>query len=201
MRGFTEEQKQFILDNYFGKPWKETTELFNKKFNTSYSVSTIKGWGNKNGLSSGICSKFQKGNVSWQTGLSKEEYWKHFSEDTKKQVIESLKPKQKYKDGDIVIRHGLPAFYVDNGGGKLDDNIVYCSVKVWEEHYGKVNPDCIVIHLDGDVMNYSIENLRQIPRSYLPNLKYLGGLTDNKELNETKLKYCELKDALRGVKE
>jgi hypothetical protein len=54
-----------------------------------------------------------------------------------------------------------------------------------------------LIHLDGDVMNYNLDNLRAIPKAWLPDLRYAGGLTDSRELNETKLRYCALRAALR----
>lgn len=180
----------------------ELTQKFNTTFGTRWAVSTVKAWCNKRGLSNGNDGRFKKGNQSWQTGLHGDEYWSHFSNETKRQVLSLLdSTRQKYQEGDVVLRHGLPAIYqgVDSGE-HLDDRIVYCSTATWVEANGQLPDDMILIHLDGDLQNYSLDNLKAIPRSWLGDLRYIGGLTDDLELNLTKLAYCELKESLRGDK-
>ena len=196
MRNLPPEQEKFILDNYSGISRKELTDKFNAEFGTDFSEMSMKSWCNRRKLFCGNDGKFKDGNVSWQTGLSGEDYWKHFSEETKQKALSCIKPDFKYNDGDVIIRHGLPCFYKREGNNH-DERIEYCSIAVWESVHGKVKEDHIIIHLDGDIMNYNIENLMEIPRSYLPNLRYLGGLTDNIEMNKTKLQYCALREALK----
>lgn len=198
-RNMTEEQVQFIMEHYNCMPRKELTKLFNEKFGTNYTVNGMKTWCNKRGLHSFQTGKFETGNRSWQKGLHGSEYWKHFTKESKEKVIQHLIDKaQKYKNGDIVIRHGLPCVYTKRSNGKgIDINLDAASVKMWESYYGKVPDDCIILHLDGNVMNYDISNLILFPRKCLSSLRHIGGLTDNLELNKTKIKYCQLMDSLK----
>lgn len=71
---------------------------------------------------------------------------------------------------------------------------------VWEEHHGKIPKDHIIVHLDGDGMNDNIDNLACVPRRYMAlSARALGGIkSPSREVNEAKIKYCELKDALAG---
>ena len=199
-RDLTNEQVEFIKEHYSNTTRKELTDLFNKKFGTSYTVSSIKTWCNKRGLHSFQTGKFEVGNCSWQKGLHGSEYWKHFSKETKKKVIKHLKDKsQKYKNGDIVIRHGSPYVYTKRASGRgFDVNLNAASVVVWESYYGKIPKNYIILHLDGNVLNYNISNLILFPRKCLSNLRHLGGLTDNTELNKVKLKYCELMEEINN---
>ena len=177
----------------------QLTQGFNATFGTSYAKTTVTSWCNKRGLHNGNDGRFKDGHRSWQTGLQGEEYRKHYTEESWKKSKSGLVfAEQKYQEGDVLIRHGLPAFYKGGSVGvKIDDRIEYASTVVWERANGKVPDDMKLIHLDGDVMNYQLDNLRAIPKSWLPDLRYTGGLTDNKELNKARLRYCELRAALR----
>ena len=42
MHRYTQEQKQFIIDNNYGKYAKELAEMFNRKFNTTITEKEIK---------------------------------------------------------------------------------------------------------------------------------------------------------------
>lgn len=197
-RDFTPEQIKYIIQNYLDKSRKELTKLFNEKFKTNVSVNSMKTYCNKRGWHSFSTGRFEQGHKSWQTGLRGEDYWKHFTPETKEQVRKTLiLANTKYKDGDVIVRHGLPCLY-KKVGNHIDENISYMSTVTWEKHHGPVPDTHIVIHLDGDVMNYNINNLCLLPRTSLSNLRYLGGLTDNLELNKVKLKYCELMEEIRN---
>ena len=50
---YTDEMKQFILDNYKGRYNQELADLFNQKFNTNITSRTIKSYKANNYLNSG----------------------------------------------------------------------------------------------------------------------------------------------------
>lgn len=197
---YTPEQEEYLYENAPTLSRVQLTAGFNARFGTKKSVSTIKSWCNRRGIHNGNDGRFKDGHRSWQTGLQGEEYRKHYTKESWEKSRSGLVPiEQKYQEGDLIIRHGLPAFYKSGDAGvKIDDRIEYASTAVWERTNGKLPDNMKLIHLDGDVMNYSLDNLRAIPKSWLSDLRYAGGLTDNRDLNETKLRYCELRAALRG---
>lgn len=57
---FTEEEKQFIKDNYKGISTSELTKLFNKRFNKSEDKEVIKNYKTHNGLKTGLDGRFKK---------------------------------------------------------------------------------------------------------------------------------------------
>ena len=55
---YTDEMKQFILDNYKGRYNQELVDLFNQKFNTNITSRTIKSYKANNNLNSGLTLPF-----------------------------------------------------------------------------------------------------------------------------------------------
>lgn len=196
---YTPEQEEYLHENAPTMSRAQLTAGFNARFGTTKSVSTIKSWCNRRGIHSGNDGRFTDGHRSWQTGLRGEEYRKHYTAESWEKAKSGLVPiEQKYQEGDLIIRHGLPAFYKGGDAGvEIDDRIEYASTAIWERANGKLPDNMKLIHLDGDVTNYNLDNLRAIPKSWLSDLRHTGGLSDNRELNETKLRYCELQAALR----
>lgn len=58
---FTEEEKKFIRDNAKGINTKQLTQMLNKKFNTNYEEYKVYRWKKRNGIKSGIDTKFKIG--------------------------------------------------------------------------------------------------------------------------------------------
>ena len=195
----TEEQESYLREHAPNESRAQLAKGFNATFGTSYAKTTVTSWCNKRGLHNGNDGRFKDGHRSWQTGLQGEEYRKHYTDESWEKSKSGLVfAEQKYQEGDLIIRHGLPAFYKGGDVGvKIDDRIEYASTAVWERANGKLSDGMKLIHLDGDVMNYNLDNLQAIPKSWLADLRYIGGLTYNRELNEAKLRYCALRAALR----
>lgn len=195
----TKEEEDFLREHAPKMSRLELTNLFNQTFGTSWHRTTVTNWCVKRGLSNGNDGRFKDGHHSWQTGLSGEEYRKHYSEESWKKSRSGLVMyEQKYQEGELFERHGLPVYYLGGESGtKLDDRLVYASTKIWEDANGPISPNQLLIHIDGNIQNFNLENLKAIPRNWLPVLRWLGGLTDNLELNKAKLAYCEVWCALK----
>lgn len=198
----TEEQESYLREHAPNESRAQLAKGFNATFGTSYAKTTVTSWCNKRGLHNGNDGRFKDGHRSWQTGLQGEEYRKHYTDESwKKSKSGLILAEQRYQEGDLIVRHGLPAFYKGGAAGvPIDDRIEYASTVVWEQANGKLPDTMKLIHLDGNVMNYQLENLRAIPKSWLSDLRYLGGITDDRSLNETKLAFCELRAAIREEK-
>lgn len=199
----TVEQEAYLREHAPIESRAQLAKGFNLTFGTAYAKTTITAWCNQRGLHNGNDGRFKPNHRSWQTGLQGEEYRKHYTDESWKKSKSGLVfAEQKYQEGDLIIRHGLPAFYKGGDAGvKIDDRIEYASTVIWERANGKLPDNMKLIHLDGDVMNYKLDNLHAIPKSWLPDLRYTGGLTGNRKLNEAKLAYCELRAAIRAEKE
>lgn len=195
---YTKEQEQFIVENFYGISRKELTERFNKKFNTNKSVLAIKSWCNNRGLNCGNDGRFKDGNVSWQTGLSKEEYKSHFTKESYKRSIKPIIDKRVYEIGDTILRHGEPYVIISTDENVVLDKRIQTKRRyIYEKAYGKIPPKHRIIHLDGDKSNLELDNLYCIPSKYIPTINKNHWLTDSRDHTLTAIKWCELYYAIK----
>ena len=68
MHKYTDEQRQFILNNYKGIGTQELTDRFNRHFKMNLTVSTIKSYKANHKLNSGIKGWFDKGHIPANKG-------------------------------------------------------------------------------------------------------------------------------------
>lgn len=64
-RLFTIEQEQFVKKNVFGKTSEELTKLVNQRFNLNLTIKQIQYYKKFHKLKSGVVTKFQNGQVSY----------------------------------------------------------------------------------------------------------------------------------------
>lgn len=62
MKTFSKEEQEFIRNNAKGIDTEKLTEILNKKFNTNYPRYKVYRWKKRNGIKSGVNTKFKKGN-------------------------------------------------------------------------------------------------------------------------------------------
>lgn len=175
---YTDEMKQFILDNYKGRYNQELADLFNQKFNTNITSRTIKSYKANNKLNSGLTGKFRKGQTPHNKGkkMPKEVYEKvKHTMFAKGNVPPNHRPvgsERISKDGYIEVKVAEPNKW------RLKQRVVY------EEAKGKIPEGCTIIFLDGNKRNFDIDNLRCITRSELLYLN-CNGLNNSNEITET----------------
>lgn len=175
---YTDEMKQFILDNYKGRYNQELADLFNQKFNTNVTSRTIKSYKANNKLNSGLSGKFRKGQAPHNKGkkMPKEVYEKvKHTMFAKGNVPPNHRPvgsERISKDGYIEVKVAEPNKW------RLKQRVVY------EEAKGKIPEGCTIILLDGNKRNFDIDNLRCITRSELLYLNR-NGLNNSNEITET----------------
>lgn len=175
---YTDEMKQFILDNYKGRYNQELADLFNQKFNTNITSRTIKSYKANNKLNSGLTGKFRKGQTPHNKGkkMPKEVYEKvKHTMFAKGNVPPNHRPvgsERISKDGYIEVKVAEPNKW------RLKQRVVY------EEAKGKIPESCPIIFLDGNKRNFDIDNLRCITRSELLYLN-CNGLNNSNEITET----------------
>lgn len=159
----TEEQEQYILDNYMDIPMKPLAESINITF------GRVKRFLNKKGLSipkeiiekRKLIGQRKKGDVPFNKGLKQSEYMT-------KEAIERTKD-TRFKKGNIphntmydghetVSKDGYIKVRVSLGNYELKHRLVY------ENNCGPVPEGYIIVFKDGNKLNCSIENLELISR-------------------------------------
>lgn len=185
---YTDEMKQFILDNYKGRYNQELADLFNQKFNANITSRTIKSYKANNKLNSGLTGKFRKGQTPHNKGkkMPKEVYEKvKHTMFAKGNVPPNHRPvgsERISKDGYIEVKVAEPNKW------RLKQRVVY------EEAKGKIPESCPIIFLDGNKRNFDIDNLRCITRSELLYLN-CNGLNNSNEITETGILMARLDSA------
>lgn len=191
---YTDEMKQFILDNYKGRYNQELADLFNQKFNTNITSRTIKSYKANNKLNSGLTGKFRKGQTPHNKGkkMPKEVYEKvKHTMFAKGNVPPNHRPvgsERISKDGYIEVKVAEPNKW------RLKQRVVY------EETKGKIPEGCPIIFLDGNKRNFDIDNLRCITRSELLYLN-CNGLNNSNEIMETGILMARLDRAKNKKKQ
>ena len=191
---YTDEMKQFILDNYKGRYNQELADLFNQKLNTNISSRTIKSYKANNKLNSGLTGKFRKGQTPHNKGkkMPKEVYEKvKHTMFAKGNVPPNHRPvgsERISKDGYIEVKVAEPNKW------RLKQRVVY------EETKGKIPEGCPIIFLDGNKRNFDIDNLRCITRSELLYLN-CNGLNNSNEITETGILMARLDRAKNKKKQ
>lgn len=191
---YTDEMKQFILDNYKGRYNQELADLFNQKFNTNITSRTIKSYKANNKLNSGLTGKFRKGQTPHNKGkkMPKEVYEKvKHTMFAKGNVPPNHRPvgsERISKDGYIEVKVAEPNKW------RLKQRVVY------EEAKGEIPEGCPIIFLDGNKRNFDIDNLKCITRSELLYLN-CNGLNNSNEITETGILMARLDRAKNKKKQ
>lgn len=183
-RIYTQEIKQFILDNYKGVGPKEMTELINKTFGTSYTVGQLKSYYSRNKLNSGITGYFEQGHTPWNKGR-KGEYYKGCEKTwfSKGHIPANYRPvgsERITKDGYTEVK------VADPNKWRLKHNII------WEQHNGPIPKGHVVIFGDGDKTNFNINNLILVSRAQLARLNQNRLIQNDADLTRTGIIIADL---------
>lgn len=189
MTKYSKEIVEFIRNNAIGKGSKEITELVNNTFGTNFTVENIQSLKARYKILSGLTGHFEKGHSPHNKGKCLDDYMSKESQSKMKQTCftkgknvnnqrhnwKSVGTEYIDKDGYIKVR------VKDKVGNKSH---AYWELKqrlIWQEHYGEIPKDSVIIFADGNNRNFNIDNLLCVSRYEL--------LTMNK--NELIKKYGE----------
>ena len=179
---WTEEQKQFIYENYKGIGNKELTDMFNKKFGTNI-VNQIKYFKRNHKLDSGLNGQFIKGHKTFNKGKKWDEYMPKQSQINCKKTT--------FKKGNIPPNHRQVGEERTNIDGYIE--IKVSEPNKWElkhryiykKHYGSIPKGYKVIFLDGNKTNLNINNLKAISSHEELIMNEYGLRYGKKELTES----------------
>ena len=205
MSAYSEEQKEFIEAHYKDYKFKELTRLFNERFSTNKSLSSIKVYCSKHGLKKTDGNgQFQNNHYAWNKGMTKEEYLEHCTDETR-EILAHHEPVhiRKYQIGDRVIKK-IGNQYIPYVVIALDKNVKFDkrltpeTRYVWERYNGKIPEGNYIMHIDGDVMNNDISNLLMVTeaeRNFLVSHKWTGNI----EILKTGISIYQLQNTLKSL--
>ena len=157
MHRYSEEQKEFIITNNYGKYSKELAEMFNQYFNTNITAKEIAYFRRNNKLNSGLTGQFKKGNVPHNKDKKQVEYMsKEAIERTKETRFKKGNKPKNYrpvgseritKDGYIEVK------VADPNKWETKNKIIY------KQYFGDIPKGHKVIYADGNKLNNDINNL------------------------------------------
>lgn len=189
------EKEELFLEKFSSLLTREQlTKAFNKEFNTKISVDAIamRCW--QKGLKPFDDGKFKKGGVPWaKCKGGKDEYFSKLIKGPnsgsfkKGNIPPSLKPvgTESYSK-----KYGIKV--KTESGWKLKH------ILVWEENFGSVEKNEVVIFADGNKSNFDPSNLRKVSNRTFVRLHSNGWLDcGNPILLDTAISYCELANLLK----
>lgn len=166
---YTDEQRDFVRQNYEKYGMKITTKMFNEHFGSNKSESCIRQIARQYGLHVPIevLTKNSNPNID-AVGTIREE------------------PSTGY----LVIKTG----------NSYKDWMKYQRY-VYEQAYGKIPKDHVIVFLDGNNRNFELSNLMAVPKNYVVYMNTFDMRTDCPELTKVAIRWCELYEVLkkRGV--
>lgn len=157
---YSEEKVVFLKENVKGISLEELTNIFNNKFKCNLSKEAVGRMKRKLNLTSGIDTKFKKGQTSWNKGrkMSKEQYEKCKKTMFQKGNLSNAKPTGDERidmDGYTYIKVEQPNKW------KLKHRVL------WEEKYGTIPKGYNLIFADGNKQNIELDNLILVSNSEL----------------------------------
>ena len=198
MHRYSEEQKEFIITNNYGKYSKELAEMFNQYFNTNITGKEIAYFRRNNKLNSGLTGQFKKGNVPHNKDKKQIEYMNQESiERTKKTRFKKGNKPKKYrpvgseritKDGYIEVK------VADPNKWETKNKIIY------KQYFGDIPKGHKVIYADGNKLNNDINNLILVSDNEELIMNKYKLRTENIELTKTGYLIAKVIDKTNMVK-
>lgn len=198
MHRYSEEQKEFIITNNYGKYSKELAEMFNQHFNTNITAKEIAYFRRNNKLNSGLTGQFKKGHVSHNKGKKQIEYMSQEAiERTKKTRFKIGNKPKNYrpvgseritKDGYIEVK------VADPNKWETKNKIIY------KQYFGDIPKGHKVIYADGNKLNNDINNLILVSDNEELIMNKYKLRTENIELTKTGYLIAKVIDKTNMVK-
>lgn len=180
---YTEEMKEFILENYKGVSTKELVERFNHRFKTTVTISMMKSYKNNHKLNSGLTGRFPEGNIPINKGT--------------KGIFNAGGNKTSFKKGQLPLN-------TDPIGTEkvLKDNYIWVKINdmpkakknvnwkqkqklIWERANGPVPDGYFVMFADGNNRNFDLDNLVLVTKAEMLYLNRNGLIYNHAEITKS----------------
>ena len=193
---YSEEEELFLQSNSSTMTKTELMELFNKTFdcNLKEDAITMHCW--QRGYKAQSDGKFKEGSVPWEKTIGgKDAYMEKHRQGVKNSPNKIYwekgnTPHNTKNIGEESIRHRNTVIKTENGW-QIKQNYI------WEQHYGKVPRNHVVIFADGDKTNFGIDNLRCVPNRTFIKLHRNDWLNSGKEIVDVATTFCTLENMIK----
>ena len=159
---WTEEELNFLRENYPIYEINKLLVVFNNHFNLNVSKGQLKGILNKYKIKCGRSSQWQKGQEAWNKGKTWDDYMSKEGQANSRKTT--------FKNGDLpsntvpVGTEGLYKGYIvvktdDCNCANSRDRWKFKHRLIYEEAYGPIPEDHAVIFADGNNRNFDLNNL------------------------------------------
>lgn len=181
--------KEFIEKNHVGVGRHEMAELLNKEFGTHYTYKQIKTYYQNHCIKSGLDYRFKKGQVPPNKG--------------RKGYCSPGSEKGWFKKGNTPMNHKPVGTEVIQGYGYTWVKIAEPNIWVpkhrliWEEEHGEIPEGSIIIFLDGNKQNITLENLALVTKAESLELTRSDLRSENAAFTETGILIVKVKKARR----
>ena len=186
---YTEEQEAFLRSLFPGTHKPKAAELFNKKFGTNITAQQVKSFMAARNLKTGFVAS--EGMTAANNGkrMSPEQYEKckktMFKKGQKSINIRELHSTRINVDGFREVKVGMPSKWM------------LMSRYVYKKHIGPLNPEDRVIHLNGNTLDDSPENLMKVSMAELVRINQRKLISSDRELTKAAVLQIRLEYKIR----
>ena len=169
---WTETELEYLREIAKGKYISEIVELMSKKFNYSFRKTQIKSAMTKHKIKNNMKCKVRKGTKPWNKGIKIGNSHIH--------NLKSIGDEYVNSEGFIMI--------------KLDNPIrwVHKHRYIYEQAHGEIGKNNVIIFLDGDKTNLSLDNLHCITRKQLMKMNQNNLFYSDPELTKVGIEVAKL---------
>lgn len=197
-RVYPVEMLDYIKSIAPGIPRKEIAKKVSEHYGIEFTVSKCEAYLKRHRIHNGLDGGFKKGSTPHNKGkkVSPEMYeimrptmFKPGHDNGKTKPIGELATT---KEGYVIRK-------VRMDGGKRWERWQFEHRRIWEENCGPIPKDKIVIFLDGDKQNLSIDNLALVTRSENITINKMG-LRGSAEITQAGIQFVRLQTAINRIK-
>lgn len=182
---YSEEELQWLRDHIKETTYSDLSRDFGDKFGVFISANSLKGYCHKHGLTNGNNSKYQKNNVPYNKGKkmnfnspeaearSKATRFKKGRKNPKAKPLGSEMMVRGYRSVKVQNDHPIPIY-----NWKEKHRILY------EEVYGEVPENHVLVFINGNKEDIRIENLMAVHKRAIPVFFNLYGYSGDSDLDQ-----------------
>lgn len=190
---YTQEHVDFLRENIEGTPFKDLTEMFNKRFGLDVSMNSVVSLADRHGLHNKRITlmkgweptQFKKGHTPFNKGK------KGLTSANKTSFKKGNKPHNWVPIGsERITKDGYIQIKVQEG--KQQHNWKSKHILIWEEHNGPVPKGHKVIFGDGNLRNFDINNLILVTDAQMLFLNRNGLVKNDAEITKVGIVLSDL---------
>lgn len=194
---YPKEEIDWLREFYPTHSLAETREAFNEHFGVEYTKNQICHRLHKFGIKNNRNTKFKKGHVSWNKGMSYETerpelYIKKVNELKRHNFYENTNFIPRPLGTEVKKSNGRVYVKVGNKKWKLKQRYLY-----EQAHNVKLRKDELIIFLDGNKDNFDIDNLLKVNTAVMFRVAQAHGYTTDQMLTRAYVYIAEIKQAIK----